>query len=183
MKFVNAILIVLICSCSGGNGSDNSTPDSLNNEHTDDLIEFELDDKRLNAVDFNNELSIAVQDAVRVVDNLFVSDSSNIDVNLDNAIFEMEMNLHKLEELEVIGGGEPFKTAVINLLVFYIDEFKGDFNSIVPLIKKKDLNDSESNDLDAYDQSFADNERELSDTINKEQESFAAANNIKLTIE
>ncbi len=179
MKILVPLLLVFIVSCGGEVEEEVENLDQV--ENNEDIVEYDLDENRLNAVDFNNEMSNIMGSAVNSVDVLFSSDSSNIAINLDNAIFEMEMNLHKLEGIENIGNSEKFKVAVEDLLNFYLQEFNGDFNTIVPIVQKAEFTDEDDAVLDAYDIGFADEEKKLSDLINVEQEAFAAANNIKLT--
>jgi len=168
-------------SCGGDAGIENAEDDQIDSTGNKEVVEYELDQTRLSAVEFNNELSLTEENALITVDALFASDSTSIDQNLDNAIFEMDMNLQKINSLQLAGEGQNFKNTLIDLLEFYQTEFTGDFKAIAILIKKPDWTKKDEEDIETYDKDFAAKEEELRELIHFEQDKYAAANNIKLT--
>jgi hypothetical protein len=147
-----------------------------------EIVEFELDEKRMSAVDFNNSLTLMFDAVTTAVDTLFRSDSAEVRQNADNALFEAEVNLSKIEALgsEANGAGD-FKTAVFELLVFYHTEIGGAFRrDIIPILTSPKITKSQEKQLDTYDLDFAKREEELVRAVYAAQEKFTAANNIKL---
>ena len=116
MKYLILPFFLFIITSCGDSSENNELGDIADYEDSiPELVEYELDEKRLSAVEFNNELSMTLESAVHSVDVLFSSGPNDIDINLDNAAFEMEMNLFKLKGLDVISNGQAFKDAVIGL--------------------------------------------------------------------
>jgi len=147
---------------------------------TDSIVEFDIDSERTSALDFNNELTLMQQDILDAMDILFQSDSTNIDLNLENTLFEIDMHLEELRSLNSFDGGAGFVKSMFDLMLFYQEELEGGFQEMVPLLKKSELSESEKNQLEAYDISFAAQEKEYFETVIMVQEDFAQENNISL---
>lgn len=178
MKIIYVFSFFLLTSCSGSTSDDSGTQ---NFNATDSIKEFEMNEGRLSAVDFNNELTLMQERTLDLVYTLFQSDSSNIDLNMENTLFEIEMNLNRLQKLEAPNLGEAYLQNTEALMVWYQSELKDNFNSTVaPIIKKSTLNGIDKETLRRYDLFFAEQEKELFDSIFIAQENFAKANNIKL---
>jgi len=174
--------IIFYTSCFFLIACGEQTNDSSNHlmDGTDSIKELEMSEPRLNAVDFNNEMTF-MQDAIlKQVDELFGSDSSNVDVNLENTLFELELNLESLANMKAPEKAEAFVTAMQNLMIFYRDELTGPFQEIIPLLKKADWSKADEKKVNDYDIRFVAAEKQWFDTVFAEQEKFAAAHNIKL---
>jgi len=171
--------IVLCISCgSGGTGDEGDSGDSTQL----DVTEFEMDSNRLSAVDFNNSLTGIFNSSTESVSTLFASGPDNVDANLENSLFEMQIDVAKVEAMGCDGGGvDSFKTAVFELLVFYTTELGGSFeNEIAPILKMTKIDKANQKKLDAYDLEFASDEKILVDRVMAVQTEFATLNNIKL---
>jgi hypothetical protein len=176
MRIVVCFIIfqVLIFSCGP------SDDGNMELDANDSIVEFSIDEERTSAIDFNNDLTLMQQDILDAMDILFQSDSSNIDLNLENTLFEIEMHLGELRSLNSFEGGGGFVKSMFNLMEFYQEELKGGFQEMVPLLKKSKLSESEKNQLEAYDLSFAAREKEYFESVIMMQEEFAQENNISL---
>lgn len=176
MKNSFYIACFFLLSCGGNStGNDNQVIGG-----TDTIKEFEMSEPRLTAVDFNNEMTF-MQDAIlKQVDELFNSDSTNIDLNLENTLFELDLNIESLENMKAPENSETFVTAMKNLMVFYRSEFNGPFQDVVTLIKKANWTKADEKKVNDYDKNFVTAEKAWFDTVFAEQEKFATANNIKL---
>ncbi|MBI3135234.1 MAG: hypothetical protein HYZ14_11220 [Bacteroidetes bacterium] len=176
MKPVYCISFIFLFACGGEPAG--TTDHSLDGKDT--IKEFEMSEPRLTAVEFNNEMTF-MQDAIlSQVDELFKSDSSNIDLNLENTLFEIDLNLESLNNMKVPENGEAFLNAMKNLMNFYHSELTGPFQQIVPLLKKADWSKADEKQVSVYDVSFVESEKAWFDSVFAEQEKFAKANNIKL---
>lgn len=166
---------ILLFSC--GTGSDDHNMD-LTPEDT--LSELPINEERVSAVEFNNELTLMQTDMLDLVEKLFQSDTNEVETNLDNVLFQVEINLADLDEMEFDGSEDQFIKEMKELMTWYKTELQGDFKSIIPLLKKSKLTDAERKQLKAYDISFAEQEEALFIDVFAAQDSFAVANNIEL---
>jgi len=146
----------------------------------DSIVEYDIDEERTSALDFNNELTLMQQDILDAMDVLFQSDSSNVDLNVENTLFEIDMHLGELHSLEKFEGGQDFIASMVDLMEFYQKELNEGFQDVVPLLKSNDLSDSQKDELEAYDISFATQEKEYFEVVILAQEKFAQDNNISL---
>jgi hypothetical protein len=146
----------------------------------DSIIEYDIDEERVSAVDFNNDLSLMQEDMLYITEKLFLSDTSMVVVNHENAIFEAQINLAELDEMKFDGTEEPFVLEMKKLMTFYLDELNTGFMEIIPLLKKSTLSSDEEAQLDAYDLSFVSKEKEIFMQIFEVQNEFARVNNISL---
>ena len=176
MKYLVCFLLLPFINYSCGPSDDGY----MDLDATDSIVEFNIDEERTSALDFNNDLTLMQQDILDAMDVLFQSDSANIDLNLENTQFEIEMHLGELRSLENYEGGKDFVKSMVDLMQFYQRELKGDFQEIVPLLKSNALSDSDKDELEAYDISFAAKEKEHFETVINVQEKFAQENNISL---
>lgn len=173
-----SLSLLILFSCNG----DAETSGEVDGVYVrqDSIVEYELDENRLSAVDFNNELTLMQEDMLNVIETLFLSDSAMIETNHENTLFEAQMNLSELEQMQFDGSEDKFVEEMKNLMNFYIDELENSFIEIIPLIKKTELTDAEIEILDQYDRTFADREKEIFMKIFEAQDEFAEANNISL---
>lgn len=144
------------------------------------IVEYEMDEERLSGVEYNNRLSLMQQRVLEQIDILFMSDTNKVDINHENARFEIQMNLTDLDNIVAPEGGDGFKLALQNLLLFYQTELDNGFNEVMPILKKTNLSNDEENILDAYSASFAEKEESLFIQIVTEQEEFATDNNFAI---
>jgi len=176
MKKVSWILGVFLCACGAGP----SDQGNQNLDGTDTIKEFDMSEQRLSAVDFNNEMTFMQEGILSQVDVLFKSDSLTVDINLENTLFELELNLKSLENMKSPEGGDDFITAMENLMLFYRSEFSGPFQEIIPLLKKAEWTKADEKKVSDYDVNFVAQEKSWFDTVIVAQEQFAKSNNIKL---
>lgn len=179
MKPVCFVFTLFLVSCGG----DSAEQGGQVIDGTDTITEFDMNEPRLTAVEFNNEMTF-MQDAVlSQIDELFNSDSSNIDLNLENTLFELELNIESLKNIKAPEKSESFVTAMKKLMEFYRSELTGPFQTIVPLVKKTEWSKADEKAVNEYDLNFVAQEKAWFDTVFAAQESFAKANNIKLSDE
>lgn len=173
------LIFPFIIACN--NSDDTDDPEASNDTSNGDvIIEYDLDEGRISAVEFNDELSLMMEGMLNQVDVLFQSDSANIQQNLDNALFEADVNISSLSNMNQneFKGAINFIESVRLLMEFYRDEFKNVFPKIVvPAIRNPNADQSE---LDVYDADFALREKQLFDSIAVYQDQFARLNNIRL---
>lgn len=174
-----ATLTLLMFSCGSSNETENNSAGETTAD-TSGIVEYDLNEERLSAVDFNNKLILIQQRVLDQINLLFTSDSSTVDLNYDNALFEIGLNLTDLKNTLAPDGGEGFKKAVEDLLLFYEEELTHGFKDMKELMKKSDISEEEDEKLRNYDIEFARLERNLASYIQIEQEKFAAENNFKV---
>jgi len=177
MKLIYIIPFVFFISCAESEPGDSGTQ---NFEATDSIKEFDMNENRLSAVDFNNEMTLMQERTLDLVFELFQSDSASVDLNLENTNFELDVNIQTLDLTNPPDGAEEFVRTMKNVMRFYKDELQGKFLEMVPLIKQKELTKKQKDDLKNYDVYFAEQEKIWFDSVFVEQEKFAKANNIKL---
>ena len=168
-----------LCSLAEGEETNN---DSDNNESDNDssIVEFDIDSSRVTAVDFNNELTLMQNDMLFMLDVLFRSDSASAELNHENALFEAQMSMAELDEMEFDGSEVDFVREMKELMNFYIKELEGEFKMILPLLKKSELSADEDEMLSNYDQRFALDEKAYFMKVFEAQDAFAAQHNIEL---
>lgn len=169
---------IFLYSCAAETGVDKDEAISFDGQDT--IVDFEMNDKRLLAVEFNDELSFMQEASLNQIFELFNSDSANIDLNYENTLFELDIHLQSLQAKTVPNQGEAYLQAMINLMNFYIDDLKNNFPPMIALIKKPNRKKIDTKKLEDYDINFAIKEKELFDAIVVAQDAFAKANNIKL---
>lgn len=183
MKYFCSLLLVgLMLSCSEAVESiDSEEPYELSDSITDGIIEYDLNEDRLSAVDYSNELSLVQQHAYDQINILFLSGPATVKQNYDNAMFDIGLKAKDVENMENYDGGKPFKIALLGLLDFYNDELKNGFSKILPLLEKgaEERSRAEEYKVIDYDEQFAIKEAELFHVITSEQDKFALANNFK----
>lgn len=169
-------------------GSESGTTDPENNLPSDstggaDIVEYELNEERLSAVDFNNDLTFIQQGALDQINLLFQSDSANVRVNFDNALFDIGLKLVDLKQKDIAEGGEDFQGALVNLLSFYETELNEGFEPLLPVLEKSadERTGAEEEMIKEFDLNFAEKEAELFEAILNAQEAFAKANNIRMS--
>lgn len=134
----------------------------------------------LTPVDFNNEVSFMQDGVLSQIDALFQSDSSTIDVNFENTIFEIDLNIESLKAMKIPAGGDSLKVAMLEFMNYYKIELNGEFQTIIPLLKKPEWTKAEEKQVQDYDLKFANEEKVMFDKVISEQEKFAKANRIEL---
>jgi len=169
-------------------GSESGTTDPENNLLSDstsgaDIVEYELNEERLSAVDFNNDLTFIQQGALDQINLLFQSDTANVRVNFDNALFDIGLKLVDLKQKEIAAGGADFQGALVKLLSFYETELKEGFEPLLPVLEKSaaQRTGAEEEMIKEFDLNFAEKEAELFEAIVHAQEAFAKANNIRMS--
>jgi len=175
------LYFVLMFSCGSSENLDafNLDKDSLENNNF--IVEYDMNPDRLSAVEFNNELTLVQEQMLDLISVLFQSDSSTVDHNLENILFEIDLTSSRLKSSNVPNSGNDYLNKVLALLSFYKDELTGNFSSsIIPILKKEKLTEKEIKKLNDYDLNFAEREHALFDSIFAAQDKFAKHNNIKL---
>lgn len=162
----------VLFSCGGDTSETTST--IAENEVVETTAEV------ITPVDFNNEISFMQDGILSQIDALFQSDSLSIDLNFENTIFEIDLNIESLNAMKVPAGGDSLKTAMLDFMNFYKSELNGEFQSIIPLLKKPEWSKAEEKQVQDYDVKFADQEKIKFDKVISEQEKFAKANRIEL---
>lgn len=175
MKFFSLVIIVFAFACSN-NPSQNNQDITPN----DSIHDLPVSEQRLSAVDFNNEMTLMQEGILDQVDVLFQSDSANVDVNLENTLFEIALNLESLATIKFPEHGEEFVIAMQKLLLFYQQEFTGPFNDIASLLKKSNWTKADEKRVEDYDVNFVKMEKAWFDTVMIEQDKFAKESNIRL---
>lgn len=180
MRIFVLIFGVSLFSCVGTEQNESlellDSVDALNGV----IYEQNLDENKLDAVSFNNELTLIQEALLTQVDQVFTSDSSNIEQNIDNALFELELKGEALSRINAPDGGTDFKNAVAALIAFYKEEFQVKFPKLIPLIQKKSVTPQEQKTLDEYDRDFAKQEEELFMTVFEAQTAFSLTNKMRL---
>lgn len=173
------ITSVLFASCGP---ADNPGSD-MDFEATDSLVEFELNETRITAVELNNELTFMQNGIIDLVYTLFGSDTGEVDLNLENTMFEIDLNINRLNELESEKGAEEFANAMTDLMEFYKSELSSEFLDIVPILRKAEYSEADKKKLDAYDLRFVSEEKAAFEKVISAQEAFAKNNNISLAVQ
>ncbi|MEO9533343.1 MAG: hypothetical protein ABJG68_10420 [Crocinitomicaceae bacterium] len=173
---VPLFFIVLLSACGSSVDSENN----MDLSSTDTIFEYDENQEKLSAVEFNNELTTMQNGMLNQIDLLFQSDSSDVDINLENAIFEASLNLDKLAALSNQEGGMEFVAAMSALMEFYRDELSDNFGEVKEILKKSTFSDENDQFLKEYDLSFAKEEERLFQQVFEAQEQFANENSIKL---
>ncbi len=169
-KFLIPAFILFSC---GGDVTESST---ISPENED----LETTTEALSPVDFNNEISFMQDGILAQIDALFQSDSSTIDVNFENSIFEIDLNIESLNAMKIPAGGDSLKVAMLAFMNYYKTELNGGFQVIIPLLKKPEWSKAEEKQVQDYDLKFANEEKVMFDKVISEQEKFAKSNRIEL---
>lgn len=146
------------------------------------IIEYDLNQEKLSAVDYNNELSLVQQNVWNQLDLLFMADSATIDQHYETTLFEIETKLTDLRQMYIPEGGEKLSSSLISLLMYYQNELGFKFKPLLVLMKKplEQMTRKDAGKLTEFDLAFAAKEKELVLIFAAEQDSFAAANNFQM---
>ncbi len=169
-KFLIPVFVLVSC---GGDNSETTNPAATNDGEVTST-------EALNPVDFNNEISFMQDGVLSQIDALFQSDSSTIDVNFENTVFEIDLNIESLNAMKIPAGGDSLKTAMLDFMNYYKQELNGEFQTIIPLLKKPEWSTAEEKQVQEYDLKFAEQEKIKFEKVIAEQEKFAKANRIEL---
>ncbi len=161
---------------------DDTEPVSTIVDQQSGIVEYPVNEVKLSAVEYNNQLSLIQKSVWDQIETLFTSDSAHADQNYSTAVFEIETKLVDLKKMPVTEGGEEMKLALIHLCEFYQRELNSNFKPILPLLKKslEELTTAERKQMDAFDIEFAVQEKDLLLLFMEKQDAFAAANNFQL---
>ena len=177
------ILSFLFFACTSGEDSENESsfnPDSDTLESR--IIEYDLNEVKLSAVDFNNELSFIKQNVWDQLDLIFTVDSAKVVDQFETTLFEIEMKLADLDKMYIPEGGEDLLKSLVDLLTYYSEELSQNMKPLLPLLKMPvdQLTKEEAAELNEFDVNFAGKEKELVLEFAAEQDRFAAANNFQM---
>ncbi|MFK8045564.1 MAG: hypothetical protein AB8B72_08715 [Crocinitomicaceae bacterium] len=176
MKYFNIISSCIFFALVSCQVSDNKNKSDTSKSYK------ELTSAKYDAVAINNQVSSIQKGIVKVVDSVFKSDTTTVNQKISDAIFDFDISISRLESIgkehEV---ADYFGNSVIKLIEFYKSEFEGEFISVVKVLKKIEVNETEKNFLNEYDQSFANTEAVLFQDILVRQDSFAKYFSIGLT--
>lgn len=183
MRYLIVVFLLIgFISCNGESTSEDEL--NKNGEHINDngIVEYELDENRTDAVAFNNDLTLIQSRVYDQINLLFKSDTSNAQINYDNTLFEVNVNLEKLQKMNGPSDGEAFKDALIELLQFYKGELENEFKEIIPILELSvsERSANQQGRLDAYDVEFAKKEQAYFTKVNTTQIIFAKANNFTI---
>lgn len=170
----------VLFACSGSEESDETTANHQIDSTS--IVEYELDETRLSAVEYNDNLSLIQQRAYDQINQLFLSDPLTVEQNFENAKFDIDIKLADLKQMEVYEGGEDFKVALVDLLSFYQQELSTGFAEIVNILVKdpEQRTPEEVYHISTYDDDFATKEYVLFVKIDSVQTAFASVNNIQI---
>lgn len=149
-------------------------------ESTSDTTSVSQNNQSNEAVDFNNEITFMQEGILNQVETLFRSDSGSIDLNLENTLFEIDLNLSGLSQMKIATGGDSLVSAMIGLHEFYKNEFTGEFQKVAELLKKAEWTKKEEDFISTYDENFAKQEAALVQKIIEHQNEFANLHRIEL---
>lgn len=177
------ILVFLFFACTDGENRENESffnPDSDTLESG--IIEYDLNEMKLSAVDFNNELSFIQQNVWDQLDLIFTVDSSKVVDQFETTLFEIDMKLADLDQMYVPNGAENLLKSLVDLLTYYNEELSQKMKPLLPLLKipVDHLTGEEAAKLNDFDINFAAKEKELVLVFAAEQDRFAAANNFQM---
>lgn len=186
LRWIGSLLFafLILPSCSGTEDDATPVPENKGDEteQTSGVIEHELDEGRLDAVGYNNKLNDILAATLDDMDLLFASDSSNIEQNLENILFNLDLNHTAVVETPEFETEEQFRQNLLELLAYYISELNGTFSSDVrPLLLKTERSDTDLDFLESYDLEFSTKEKVFFDAVMTAQENFAKKHNIRLT--
>ncbi|MCH2234252.1 MAG: hypothetical protein MK078_08360 [Crocinitomicaceae bacterium] len=156
---------------------------SCNDNSDDSVITDEVivnNELNYSPADFNNDMMMMVDGSIALVDEVFMSDSSDIVGNKEKLLFELDIYKTRFETVEFESGGDAFRTSVESLVDFYKDQFTNNFSEVEGILLKGDWTDEEDQVLVEFDEAFADMEGVLITSIEREQESFSEAYSIQL---
>lgn len=183
MKYWSILLLAMVVvACNGDapseSGNDNDGVDTAESG----IIEYDMNEDRLSAVDYNNKLSLIQTRVFDQINILFKSDTASAQINYENTLFEVGLSLQDLKTVPSPKDGEAFKAALINLISFYKTQLDSEFAAIIPLLEKTvdERTTEEQRQLDLYDVSFAKREQVYFSKVMEAQEAFATANNFKI---
>ncbi len=175
MRYLLGLLLVIGLMACGGESTTESDLSTSTDSTT--IVEYEMDNERLSAVEYNNEFTLMQQQVLDQIDVLFKSDTGNVVTNHQNALFEVNLKLNDLERMNPPQGGEQFKNALNDLFVFYKKQLNGDFEAVMPIMQKAEISEQENEALETFSEQFALKEDSLFQNILSAQETFAAENN------
>lgn len=175
MKRLIGLATLFVISCSGP--ADEGLKDISGN---DSIGEMPMNDVRLTAVEFNNEMTFMQNGMLKQMDDLFASDSTTIEINHENTLFEVQLNIQNLESIKAPEKSDAFLTAMIDLMKFYESELQGQFKQVITLVNKAVWSKDDEAWIKNYDENFVINEKAYFDSVFAAQEEFAKLNNIKL---
>lgn len=146
------------------------------------IIEYDLNQEKLSAVDYNNELSLIQQNVWNQLDLLFMADSASVDQHYETTLFEIETKLKDVQQLYIPEGGEKLSGALIALLTYYQHQLSVKMKPLLPILKKPldKITREDAGKLNEFDLAFAAKEKELVLVFAAEQDSFAAVNNFQM---
>jgi hypothetical protein len=170
MSWKFLIPVFVLVSCGG------DSAETITNTNED----IERSAEAISPVDFNNEISFMQDGMLAQIDALFQSDSSTIDMNFENTIFEIDLNIESLNAMKIPIGGDSLSTAMLDFMNYYKSELNGEFQAIIPLLKKPEWSKAEEKQVQDYDVKFAEEEKVWFDKVISEQAKFAKANRIEL---
>jgi translation initiation factor 2 beta subunit (eIF-2beta)/eIF-5 len=169
--FTFSAILLIVSSCRNENSKDSAVEKEY----------VELPADKYNAVELNNQVTSIQKGALSLVDSVFRADTALIYRKIEDAIFELDVSINRLNSL-----GEEHKIAayftesVSGLLMFYKNEFETDFKILVPILKKKIYTEEDKIKLNSYDEEFVSHEADLFHEIVIRQDSFAKFFNIGL---
>lgn len=182
MKYSSILIILGLISC-GDSELNNENPIKDNGDTLDNgIIEYDLNEDKLSAVDFSNELSLMQQNVLNQVDLLFQADSAAIEDQFSITLFEIDTKLQNLQDLSIPSDGKDMTEALKNIFTFYSDEIGSKMKPMLPILKKSisKRTKEETKKLDDFDQNFSKQEQALVRIFSAEQDTFALANNFRL---
>jgi len=184
MKFIYPFLLpLLLVACSGNEELENGP---VHNPESDTLesgiIEYDLNEVKVSAVDFNNELSFIQQNVWDQLDLIFTVDSSKVVDQFETTLFEIDMKLADLNKMYIPTGGENLLKCLVDLLNYYSEELSQKMKPLLPLLKMPvdQLTEKEAAELNQFDITFAQKEKQLVLEFATEQDAFAASNNFQM---
>lgn len=174
VELFGAILMsLLILGC-------NRTPDPTVQSSKKEYIALTSD--KFDAVEMNNQVSSIQKGAVAIVDSVFRADTLSISKKLNDAIFELDVSIKRLQSLgEENQMVDYFSNSVVDLLYFYKNEFETEFKALMPILKRKILSQEDKEILSQYDLTFVKLEAQLFEEILVRQDSFASYYKIGLS--
>ncbi len=181
MRIIPLLITLLLFSCVGQAGGTDGEGGTESGDSSS-IAEQELNEDRVDAVSYNNRLNSILEGSLDNIDLLFSSDSADIEANLDNVLFDLDLNYTAVNETQGFEEDDSFKSALLEFLAFYINELQGAFSSdIKPIIRSGSSSAKDVEILENYDKQFSEKENDLFQKVLTAQSEFASNNNIKLS--
>lgn len=119
-----------------------------------------------------NDINIVVSDSLSTVDDARTT--------LRSAIAKTKVIIDDVRNMPDWNGNTELRESAVALFNFYLSCFENEYASMIELVYKEDLSETEAEQLDALMAQVTEKEKGFDDRFAKAQENFAKANNFTL---